>query len=1449
MQRTYEIHFKDPISQGEASKLLQPIVNFEYIEAIPKHELFWTPNDIAAQQYNIAQIMSEQAWDINNDASSIVIAITDDAVDLTHPDLAGNIWFNPGETPGNGIDDDGNGFLDDYYGWDFGDNDNDPNPPVSPLLDHGTHVAGCASAVTDNGTGIAAIGANARLMPIKIAQDATGSLTGGHQGIDYAIANGANVVNMSWGGGFFSQTYQDLFDIAYAEGVVCVAAAGNSNVNVPMYPASYNHVISVAATDQSDQKAVFSNFGTTVDVAAPGVSIYSTLTGSTSLYGNKSGTSMASPIVAGLVALMMDANPLATIDEIETCLTTTCDPVVGPFSGQCGGGRINAFEALKCITAPTADFTSNYTQVCPGQAVEFYNFSSGTGLTFNWSFPGGTPATSTQQNPIITYNTPGVYDVSLTVDDGFSTSSNTMTAYIVVAQPSAVISGNSSIISGGMGSVIVNFTGNPDYSITIFDGTTSYPISGITNNPYVHYFSPTTNTTYTLTDFSDSQCAGTFSGTAEITVNPVGSCDSTNAVMLKYLGTNLDDRSSGVEDIGDYGFLVFGRKNVSNSNFRNYVCRLDNCGNVIWEKLYNPTVYGIPVSAKMQNDTIVMCAYDGNSNSNARTIMVRLMLDGTVIDAHEYGPASNTTYPRYMEKAMDGTYVIGGVTNSTPSFGGNDQYVVRANSDGTIIWQTRIGGNANDFLHGIREDQYGNFLAVGYLRDYSSTRSAYITKLNSAGAQQWTRKYDMGSGYSYFNSILEHNGYYYAAGWTNTGTYGQEDGLLVKTDLDGNLIWSKKIGGTGYEQLSGIQSFGDTIYTLGVSSSGTSNREIVIIKVDTSGNMLDYTSFGTPSDDGLIGMGKHLEITDYGAVCGTAYGNGGYLGGDDILFFKYNVFSDNCDPASAVIQISDIALTEANFNLSQNYPNHAFSPDNWIPEDVVSAQGFICSDITPIDTNVCDINADFDFNSVFCIADSVQFNDLSTGVQNNVNVNLWDFGDGSAPQFAPAGSVVHLYPAPGNYTVQLIAIDTLVGCMDTISYPIQIVANPFIDLPDTVYLCPGEAYTVPVLSTCASDSATTDWYQDSLTIIEYADSALVSAINSQYLHVSITDFGTTIIDSVYLSVAPNCCVSDPIISASGIGACPGETIYFENSSIVSGSNPTFEWTISPDGSISNYTGLNPPGITFGSSGMKEIILQMTDSCGVFYDTLDLYIFDPPIFNMGQSDTYCQSTMLNLGEDPVDNWQYTWSPANVVSDPNIANPTAWITDDQTITVEVTDPWTGCTLFDTIHIAIDSIAFSFALSDTTLCLNEELFVQAPVDPAITSYLWNTGSTDSYITVTESGVYSVEVVTSCTNYTDSILVDYQVCDIYIPNILSLSSLEGNDLWFIESNALTDMNCLILNRWGNVIYELTDINDKWDGTSNGKLVSEGTYYYLMTGTTVFGDEVTKHGFIKVVH
>ncbi|NWF89264.1 MAG: S8 family serine peptidase [Ignavibacteriaceae bacterium] len=355
LDRVYILEYSSNIDPQILSSKLSRQAEVEWAEPKYVYMIDYIPNDpFYSSQYALQKTKAADAWNITTADTSIVIAIIDTGVDWDHPDLAANIWKNWDEIPANGVDDDFNGFVDDIRGWDFGGLTGTPdNNPTEDRPDHGTHVAGDAGAVTDNLIGVASVGFKCKIMPVKTTRDDYRNISNlpyvifGYEGIKYAAENGAKIINCSWGGGGFSILGQEIINYATSLGALVVAAAGNNNSSAPFYPSAYNNVLSVAATDESDIKASFSNYGPWVDVSAPGVNIYSTWQNDSYTYGN--GTSFSSPITAGLAGLVRSQFPLFTPNQIAEQIRSSCDIInsVNPgFVNQLGKGRINAFDAV-----------------------------------------------------------------------------------------------------------------------------------------------------------------------------------------------------------------------------------------------------------------------------------------------------------------------------------------------------------------------------------------------------------------------------------------------------------------------------------------------------------------------------------------------------------------------------------------------------------------------------------------------------------------------------------------------------------------------------------------------------------------------------------------------------------------------------------------------------------------------------------------------------------------------------------------------------------------------------------------------------------------------------------------------------------------------------------------------------------------------------------------------
>ena len=339
------------------------------------------PNDhYYDYQWYLEKIGADKAWERIKESPEVVVAVIDTGVQINHPDLKDNIWINQDEIPDNGRDDDSNGFIDDYQGWDFISNTPDPSPRfedgfTETGVSHGTIVSGIIAASTDNQIGVAGVTWKAKIMPLRVLNDSgEGGASNVIRAIDYAIKNRADIINLSFVGPVSSQAMRGAITRAYEAGVIVVAAAGNEQSagegynldEYPMYPVCYDQgleekmVIGVGGTDTLDQKVDFSSYGECVDIMAPGVSIFNTVTyddnqeiaGQTfDKYYNGfwSGTSMAAPIVSGGLALIEAANPELNSEQVKEILLDNADNIekLNPdYIGKIGSGRVNVEKSV-----------------------------------------------------------------------------------------------------------------------------------------------------------------------------------------------------------------------------------------------------------------------------------------------------------------------------------------------------------------------------------------------------------------------------------------------------------------------------------------------------------------------------------------------------------------------------------------------------------------------------------------------------------------------------------------------------------------------------------------------------------------------------------------------------------------------------------------------------------------------------------------------------------------------------------------------------------------------------------------------------------------------------------------------------------------------------------------------------------------------------------------------
>ncbi len=391
-----------------------------------------------------ADISILQAWGITIGGESTIIGVLDTGIDWTHEDLAENIWQNSGEdTDGdgvlvyvdgqwifdpddiNGVDDDGNGYADDFIGWDFVNNDNNPYDDN----EHGTHVSGIIGAQGNNGIGITGVAQETQLMPLKVFDLAgMGFVSSVREAMDYAIANGVDITNVSWGTPESSETLEEIFEDAEDNEILVVAAVGNNNRDndiVPVYPASYDYenIIAVAATNRHNSLSLFSNYGeTSVDIGAPGGDIYSTLPGN--FYGWYSGTSMAAPHVTGALALALSACNGNSPSQIRNHLLNTATPLNTPNNK--GIAVLNTYEFLQAVTQPNAEFS----YIADGLEVEFTAQNEYEYFDYEWNFGNDEIQSSTENEIEYEYSESNNYIVCLTISDPCSSNTSCQNIFV-----------------------------------------------------------------------------------------------------------------------------------------------------------------------------------------------------------------------------------------------------------------------------------------------------------------------------------------------------------------------------------------------------------------------------------------------------------------------------------------------------------------------------------------------------------------------------------------------------------------------------------------------------------------------------------------------------------------------------------------------------------------------------------------------------------------------------------------------------------------------------------------------------------------------------------------------------------------------------------------------------------------------------------------------------------
>ncbi len=1386
----------------EYIKAYSLLPSIEYVERVPNYSFFLTPNDDNPGSYNTDITNAENAWNISTGDPGVPIAIIDDAFRMDHEDLEGNIYVNSNEIAGNGIDDDGNGYIDDVNGWDAADNDPDPNPGnfSNSSWTHGTHVAGIAAASTDNNIGIASIGFNCKFIPVKATNSGNGAVTHAFQGVDYALATEAKILSMSWGGSAFSNTYQLVFDAAYNAGKVCIAAAGNSNTSAPMYPASYDHVISVGATDQNDVRAGFSNYGPTIDVMAPGVDILSCLAGFTNSYGNLSGTSMACPFVSGICGLMLSNNPTLTPDEIEECLEISCDNIdnLNPsFIGQIGAGRVNAFGALNCAAVVAANFSSDYVQICPDSQVQFFDESINGPTSWSWTFPGGIPGTSSTQNPLVTYPNPGTYNVSLIVSNPDGTDDLVINDFITVAYPIATLAGSAFITNGSTTYLSISFQGNPPFSFDLSDGTTSQNFSGINDYFYQVPITPTETTTYFLENFNDILCDGETVNEAVITVLPPP--DAFNCFYSNLYGTEFDNFfiESVINPLDNSIYAVGGNNGIgvlshilsdgtlewtkafdAGETITNivrapngdlilcahrslpfegdiHVYRVDFLGNMVWEKKYDLGYDRFPILTESLGDTYFITSWTGAGGSSDNVSLIRIDGNGDPLWSKTYDEVDDQLFDCQPD-GSGGCYFTGGAH----IVGGNGNYfLAHIDADGNTVQKMEFDTGAiwDDNPRLIKTMDGG--IAIGGQTGAGNDKDVFISKLDASWNHEWSYEIDFATTPNLVYDVTEDgDGNLYYQVRENDGNF--TDAYLLKMNPNGNMIWGKKL-------------------------------------IDVQGGRLDYNN---------VGGSNSLVFAGFTDPTPQGFGN------RDAVLIHTDIDFNSCLTELWNPVLAPIMWTTSDWPISINNPNLIVtdlnSNVNDVPFEYYEHCTMACGD-------TCSIEASFLASQTFlCEPGTVTFNNTSV----NANDYVWVL-DGIPFDYTSNTSLD--FDQSGTYNVTLLANHNDCNALYSETIEVNLMET---NISLDVSICQNDSSQLEV-----SGGQTYSWSPSiGLSNPNIANPMASPSATTTYT-VTISNDNCSKIETIQVTVDQGCCVSYPLVSFDP-NLCENENLVLTNNSNTTGS-ATFFWDFGTAFTPGTYLGFTPPALIPNGQGQLNFSLTIEDECGTTTENFYAIVYPNPIADAGSDTLICDNVALQIGTAPLTFHDYLWTPAIGLSNPAIGNPIVNVNSNTSYILTVTDQISGCSASD--EILLEYFTEPSLGENIAKCEEDTILLQLQLNSEFNSILWSTGSTSDTILLNEGGQYWVQVNNSCGSYEDFINVGTFVCDceVYIPNSISANSDGLNDaLKPVLNCPVQEYHFEVWDRWGQKIFETDDINTHWN--ASGKVDNN---YYVPAGVYVW--------------
>jgi hypothetical protein len=861
-----------------------------------------------------ADIDAPEAWNVTTGSAGVVVAVLDTGIDTTHPDLAANLWVNPGEIEGNGIDDDGNGYIDDIHGINAINHSGDPWDDHG----HGTHVAGTIGAAGNNAIGVVGVNWNVRIVACKFLDaNGNGYDSGALTCLQYVKRlwdYGAPIVasSNSWGGSGYSQALADAINTQHD--VLFVAAAGNNTQNndyAPFYPASYQspNVISVAASDFNDGLAGFSNFGRgSVLLAAPGASVLSTLPevnywNLPGRYGYLSGTSMATPHVAGVAALLKAADPSRDWRSLRNLLLSGADPLPSLENKTITGRRLNAFGSISCANRHLLR------AVPPPYAVEVGVPVTLKVLSITCGSSAGPVAVTTSQGETFHLLDDGVAPDAVASDGVFTGT------WIPLRNPEKLSISSPAGISilrvppPYIGHYLADGNTRAPYAQSLTAFAAVAPIgwsivagdlpTGLVLNGTTGEISgqPTDTGTFAFTvRLTD---AWGLDMTRPMTIR-VGNGDiKEDFARTLHEGAGADGRalqvdgSGNVYVLGSLGELAgwIGGTDWTGIG-KNYLAKYDSSGSLVWLKRYTT---GFLRAIKLDASGAIYAAGGTSVWDTGDTLLVKFDSSGNALWSRTYNNGSATDVAMDLALGPGGAIFLGGVSDVFPAI---QMYIQKLDASGNPLWFRAYSNGVADYGYAIGTDASGNAYLGGssaaaipnpgggyiYAYDY------VVRKYDPSGNLVWSRSYDTGAAYDFLAGLgVTGSGDVYVLGHPDQASYNAF--VTIKFAADGSLRWVRNYHSTSHLPSALAIDGQENVYVSGGSwgEGGTNDWDFLTLKYDRLGNLLwkkdTDARYYLSQYDGDFAMG--VAVDPLGRIYTTGFSHNG-VDGKDMLLVRYS---------------------------------------------------------------------------------------------------------------------------------------------------------------------------------------------------------------------------------------------------------------------------------------------------------------------------------------------------------------------------------------------------------------------------------------------------------------------------------------------------------------------------------------------------------------------------------